>query len=36
MVVRLAAGQVWEEADSRKTVKRQFVIVGFAGWQGGT
>lgn len=34
MAVRLAAGQIWEETDERKTVRRRFVIVGFGGWQG--
>ena len=33
MGVRPAIGQVWEEVDARKTVKRRFVIVEFMGWK---
>ncbi len=31
MGVRLAIGQIWEEVDARRTVKRRFVIVEFMG-----
>ena len=34
MSVKPAVGQVWEEADAHKSIKRRFVIVEFIGWKG--
>ena len=31
MAVRLEVGQIWEEVDARRSVKRRFIIAGFRG-----